>query len=600
MPTAPTNIPTSVQTEARTQPSTQDEPALRGRRRVLERRFVAVYLALLALLLLALVPPLVNVNRFKHRIVTSISTTLGRPVHLDRVSLNVLPFPGFTLENFVVAEDPAFGSEPIIRANTVRVRLRIASLWRRKIEFSTISLDEPSLNLVHNAQGRWNFESILHQTSQITAAPTGQLRAGREPRFPYIEATGARINVKSGIEKLPFALTEADLALWLTGPQQWNLRLRGRPSRTDTNASDTGTLSIEGTLGRAATFAETPLDLTMLWQHVPLGEASMVLLGRDIGVRGELIASLEAHGTAENAAVKSRIQVNGVRRASFVPAHAVDVDMECQAEAAKLFHAFRAIRCSWPPPETATSGLGFDVRSVAGDLGSNLAGAKTRQVLALTGEIDDVYDPASASFELGAPQLPAETLLDWLRVVSSRVPATEQATGIVTMKLLRQGAATSLAAGHHTAATPSWSGDLELRGGSLTPADAGSGAAARAPIAMGNLDLRSTRPADGSFVLAPTTLTLGGREPAVLDGRLDQSGYTLHLAGMVSRDRLAELGRAIPQFGDGMDQMLPALPKTDQPARLDVSIARSWGGAQHWTGTAAAKPVTKRRHSGGR
>ena len=30
----------------------------------------------------------------------------GRPVHLDRVSLNLLPLPGFILENFVVEEDP--------------------------------------------------------------------------------------------------------------------------------------------------------------------------------------------------------------------------------------------------------------------------------------------------------------------------------------------------------------------------------------------------------------------------------------------------------------------------------------------------------------
>src|SRR5487761_1492099 len=83
------------------------------------RRFLFLWLALLALLLLAIVPPLISVNRFQRRIVTSISQSLGRPVHLDRVTLNLLPLPGFTLDNLVVDEDPTFGSEPIIRANSV-------------------------------------------------------------------------------------------------------------------------------------------------------------------------------------------------------------------------------------------------------------------------------------------------------------------------------------------------------------------------------------------------------------------------------------------------------------------------------------------------
>lgn len=555
---------------------------------MLERRVVAVYLLLLALLLLALVPPLINVNRFKHRIVTSISTTLGRPVHLDRVSLNVLPFPGFTLENFVVAEDPAFGSEPIIRANTVRVRLRIASLWRRKIEFSTISLDDPSLNLVHNSQGRWNFESILHQTSQISAAPTGQLRAGSEPRFPYVEATGARINVKSGVEKLPFALTDADLALWLPAPERWNLRLKGLPSRTDTNASDTGTVSVEGTLGRAATFAETPLDLNIVWQHVPLGEASTVVLGRDIGVRGELDLAFAAQGTAENAAVKSRIQLNGLRRAAFVPTQAVDVDMECEANAAKLFHAFHAIRCSWPPANASASRLGLVVGSV-----------DTTRLLALTGEVGDVYDPATVSLQVGAPQLSAQTLLEWLRVLSSRVPAEERATGVVTAKFVREAVAGDQAGVARAAWTSdwtgNWTGDLLLRGGSLTGAIIG-----RAPIVVGDLALEKDQPEDGAAVLSPTTLALGGREPMTLDGRLDRGGYTLHLVGMATPERLHALARALPQFGDGMDEVLPSTAKGDVPVRLDVTIARPWGGTQRWSRAAVSKPVPKPRRSGRR
>src|SRR5260370_40319924 len=120
------------------------------------RRLLYLALAALVILLLVLLPPLISLNRYQKRIANSISDSLGRPVHLDRVSLNLLPLPGFTLEKFVVDEDPAFGSEPVIRANSVRATLRISSLWRRRVEFSTISFSDPSVHLVHTAPQKRN------------------------------------------------------------------------------------------------------------------------------------------------------------------------------------------------------------------------------------------------------------------------------------------------------------------------------------------------------------------------------------------------------------------------------------------------------------
>ncbi len=96
--------------------SSEQMTAEHGRRRQSVMMAVAL---ILVLLLLAITPPLLNVSRYQRRIVTSMSESLGRPVHLDNVTLHLLPMPGFTLQNFVVSEDPAFGNEPTIRANEV-------------------------------------------------------------------------------------------------------------------------------------------------------------------------------------------------------------------------------------------------------------------------------------------------------------------------------------------------------------------------------------------------------------------------------------------------------------------------------------------------
>jgi AsmA family len=577
------------------------------RRHPFFRRFLLVYLLLLAILLLALIPPLVNVNRFQRRIVTSISTTLGRPVHLDRVSLNLLPLPGFTLENFVVEEDPRFGFEPIIRANSVRVTLRASSLWSRNLEFSRISLDEPSLNLVHDTDGRWNFENLLLQASQITAAPTAQLKAGPAPRFPYIEATGARINLKagaSGQEKLPFALTEADLALWLPTPGQWHLRLAGHPARTDTAASDTGTIELEGTFGRAKVFTQMPLDLTGRWRNAPLGEASLVLLGRDANLRGDLALAAEIHGTLDASAVKVNAQLNGLRRADFVPQHPIDIDAECLANATDIFHTFHDIRCSWPP-----------------------SGVSGEKLLALTGDLPDIRQPSGASFEIGTPGLPASVLLNWLHVASARTPADETAGGILTAKFSRDTAASDTAApalgpaqtspGSQATGsggpTTGWSGDLLLHGATLTAPSLGA-----QPLILGDLAIssptsspspavkrasargrgRSTVPTptdpSPSFLLAPTTLNLGGREPALLEGRIDAKGYTLHLTGSAVPTRLLALSTALPQFGDGLPALFPT-PGT-APVHIDVTLGATWSTPGVWTRTAPTTTAAPSRH----
>ena len=362
-------------------PAAADTKPRVQKRRSLIRRFVAVYYILLAIILLALIPPYISVNRYQRRIAASISQSLGRPVHLDDVTLTLLPFPGFTITNLVVSEDPAFGNEPIIRAMSVRANLRVSSLWRHQVEFSSISFTEPSVNLVHLANGKWNLESILIQAARIQAAPTAQKTAGPAPRFPYIEATGARLNLKLGPEKMPISLTDAEFALWLPDPQQWRLRIEARPARTDTIVSDAGIFRLEGTLSRAATLTEVPINLNAEWRAVPLGEASRLILGHDTGLRGDLNLTVHAQGTVGASTLTSHLSLSALRRSEFVPERRLSVDLRCQATATNTFHTFNDLQCTWPP-------------------------SGSTQPIVLLATIPDIRDLNSATAKIGTPALP--------------------------------------------------------------------------------------------------------------------------------------------------------------------------------------------------
>jgi AsmA-like protein len=544
------------------------------------RRYLLLWLALVALLLLAIVPPLISVNRLQHRIATSISQSLGRPVHLDRVTLNLLPLPGFTLDNLVVDEDPVFGSEPIIRANSVRATLRIRSLWTRRVEFSTISFTDPSVNLVHLANGKWNLESILLQASHIEAAPTAQKKAGPAPRFPYIEATGARLNIKLGQEKIPLSFTDAEFALWLPRPEQWHLRLKANPTRTDTSVSgSSGTIQIEGTLGRASSLRTVPIDLHGEWRDAPLGGASRVLFGRDAGWRGDMTLSATVQGTVGHSSVEAKFIANSARRADFIPKQPLNLEMECLGTATNLFHSFDQVHCSWPP-----------------------SGSSGTQVLMVSGSVPDIRKPESADFDVSIPGIPADTLLNWLHVINERVPADVSMAGTLTGNLSYHSAPSSLA---------SWQGAMFITGAKLRTAGSGPASlvagdvavrsVAPSPIKMHSRG-HSAPPAGGSvFVLAPTALALGGKEPATLEGRFDSTGYTLHLTGMAIPSRLQALGAALPEFGDGLEKVLPANHSAHPAvaAPVDLTAVHPWAGAQVWT-AASARPAVHHPHRASR
>jgi AsmA protein len=565
------------------EPDAADPTTRRSHHRGL-RRLIAALIFLLVVLLMAFVPPLLNLNRFQRRIERNIAAALGRPVHFDRVSLTLLPLPGFTLDNFVVAEDPAFGAEPIITAASVDATVRFSSLWRRRVEFSTIALTEPtSINLVHTADGRWNIQGLLLQASQIQAAPTAQKYAGPAPRFPYIEATGARLNLKldrNGLqEKTPFSLTDADFALWLPEPHQWQLRLKAHPVRTDAAPADTGTVSVEGSLGSisgpSASLDQLPINLSGEWRDVQLGGLSHLLLGRDADLRGELALSGNVVGTVSHSAVSVNIKLTGARRAAFVPANLLNLEAACNATAEQAFHAFSAIDCRWPPAGSSDPGL-----------------------IAVTGDLPDARDLRSAYATFTLPAVPTATLLDWLSLVTARPPTGVLPLGSLTGSLSyhAQPQSTSPAKTHSAERRPpqppqpNWSGEFVLTGVSLKMSGLGS-----RPIKLDDITLRSSPTPPSSFDLLPVTLPLDGRLPAQLEAHFDASGYTLHLTGTAIPARLLALGDAIPQLGDGLQQVLEPTADADAatPIHLDLTATRPWGGTQTWV---AAVPAPKRRH----
>jgi len=526
------------------------------RRRRFRRRFLWALGIVLLVVALILTPPLINVNRLRVRIASKMSESLGRPVHLDSVTLNVLPVPGFTLQNLVVSEDPSFGAEPVIRANKVTARLRLSSLWRRHVEFSTIAfeVDEhgsgPSVNLVRRKDGRWNLESILLHAAQTETAPTAQREAGPEPRFPYIEATGARLNVKMGDEKMPLALTEAEFALWLPSPQQWRLRLQARPARTDTSVSDTGELTLEATLQRAARLADVPIEMTAAWRRAPLGEASRVLTGNDAGWRGTMEATATLHGTLGDAPMTGSLKLRGVRRADFIPGKLLDVDVDCMGHLAVNTALIHQPACTTSLPGEKDGG----------------------GLVAATADLLDLTGLHTSGLRLGMTNVPDAWLLDWARLFSRRVPAGFEPQGKVAGTVTRvpgQG----------------WQGEFRDTAEFVD----------RIPPLKSPPELREFLVASNGdgFALVPVNIAPVDRPALMLSGTAGRQGYAVQLVGTATPQEVGVLVSVLPPLGDGLDHVLPG--SGSAAVKVDVVCTRAWGGVQSCSAVKAQEPVKKPR-----
>ncbi len=326
--------------------------------KVSSKRRVVTVAALIVLLLFVLRP---GASRLKSRIISSISAGVGRPVDIGSVQVRLLPLPGFDLKNLVVYDDPAFGAEPMLRAGEVTASLRLLSLVRGRIEIARLDLTEPSLNLVHGVNGRWNLEALLERTAQIPLAPTGKAKSEPRAGFPYIEATAARINFKSGPEKKPYALINADFSLWQDSENTWGVRLKAQPFRTDLNLNDTGVLQVNGTWQRAASARDTPLQLSMEWNRAQLGQLTKFFTGSDQGWRGAVQLDVTLAGTPAKLKIASNASIQDFRRYDIGGGEALRMTAHCDGQYSSVEHAFHEVLCNAP--------VGSGLITVKGDAG---------------------------------------------------------------------------------------------------------------------------------------------------------------------------------------------------------------------------------------
>lgn len=536
-------------------------------RRLMRPAAVGLALAVILLILAVLiVPSLVSVSRYQSRITRLVAASVGRPVRLSSVELRLLPRPGFVLTDLTVEEEPAYGAEPLLHANTVTASIRLLSLWRGRLEISRISVDEASVNLVRTAAGRWNLESLFRTAAAKAQPGAGSMGQRRAAPLPYLEATNSRINIKSGAEKLPFSLVSTDLSFWQAEPGDWRVRLRGQPVRTDLSLdqADTGVVRLEASLRRAPELRQMPMRLDLEWREAQLGQLTRLVIGSDAGWRGDLTGEVHLDGTPEAAQITTRLRATGVHRAEFAPAAPMDFDARCGFVYRFFDRALQNLACDSP--------LGDGRIHIAGELPG---------------------EDGTTHLSVDLDRIPVAAVLDALRTLRSGFAPGLEAKGTIGGRVAYAGSALESGAPEESAGQASQS---KTRAAKSSPAAQGpltgsftveglqlSGDGLRQPILVPRLVLAPAAPLPGrqpgQFQLptlsATAAVSAGGTVPLTVRTQVALSGYQVTVRGQASLARARELARVA---GTADATALDGL--AGDPIAVDLSAEGPWLPAQ--------------------
>jgi uncharacterized protein involved in outer membrane biogenesis len=120
-----------------------------------------------------------DVNKYRGTIQSQLEKRLGRPVVLGEMGLSLFP-PRFRVQNLAIADDPRFSPDaPFIKAQELDVSVQLLPLLHKQIEIDSVSLQRPSVNLIKNSAGVWNFASLGHPAQSPQPSTDQQFSLGK-------------------------------------------------------------------------------------------------------------------------------------------------------------------------------------------------------------------------------------------------------------------------------------------------------------------------------------------------------------------------------------------------------------------------------------
>ena len=148
----------------------------------------------IAIILLLAVNLYVQSQATQARIQQELSQRLNTPLHIRQIS--VTPWGGLKLSGITIPQTTPGTTGDFLDAKTFRLRIRLRSLFSKRLVIKEISLINPNVIWVQNADGKWRLPEALPETPP-SSVETGQPSA----RPASAAATTPRVVTQAGTPK---------------------------------------------------------------------------------------------------------------------------------------------------------------------------------------------------------------------------------------------------------------------------------------------------------------------------------------------------------------------------------------------------------------
>ena len=253
---------------------------------------VVAAVTFLALFLLSLVPFLINAEAFKPEIEGQLAGVLGREVSLGHISYSV--FGGnLTTEDISIADDPTFSSVPFIQAKKLDVGIKtLPFIFGHRVRITRLTIDVPSIQLIQNAQGKWNFSSIGGTTT--TPGPAQQPGSTPDLTVEELKISNGSATVSSiPMTGKPFQYTDVNVTV-----NNFSF-LKSIPFQLSAKLPAEGSLKLTGDAGPISqkNTAQTPFQASLELRNFDPVASGVIDKSKGITMQDDVDAQLKSDGT---------------------------------------------------------------------------------------------------------------------------------------------------------------------------------------------------------------------------------------------------------------------------------------------------------------
>ncbi len=255
-------------------------------------RYVLIAVAAIFVLLLIL-PHLINVNQFRPTIESKISAALGRQVQVGSLSLSLLTGT-LGADDVSIADDPQFSPSSFLTAKSLKVGVELTPLiFSRAVHVSSVAIENPTITLLKNPAGRWNFSSLASGPARKSGGAAGNASG---ISIGKIELTTGTLIAGSTDSSNRATYDDVDF-------EATNVSVAGSfPLKLSAKLPGGGTLKLDGTAGPLdpQDAALTPLDAKLSISGLDLAKSGVADPSSGLGGTLELDSTVSSKSGQAN------------------------------------------------------------------------------------------------------------------------------------------------------------------------------------------------------------------------------------------------------------------------------------------------------------